>query len=122
MMKRNSVIKENVTYKKDLLPYKENLLTYTKKDQLANTKNPRQITTANSCTNFPQEVPAANSRDKQPRQIFAANSHTKFSRQISTANPQMCNVDGGVKYPLRGRASCVKIKRKQVTKEKFIKA
>ena len=34
----------------------------------------------------------------------------------------MSNADGGVKYPLRGRASRLKIKRKQVAKQKFIKA
>ena len=35
------------TYKKGLPPYKQDLLTYTKKDSLIYTKNRRQIATAN---------------------------------------------------------------------------
>ena len=53
--RRNTVNKENLTnqkvlhtYKKGLPPYKQDLLTYTKKDSLIYTKNPRQIPTANS--------------------------------------------------------------------------
>ena len=65
---------------------------------------------------------------KWPRQILArqiptANPHGKFSRQIPTANSQICIItEDGAEYPLCGRASRVKIKRKQVTKHKFIKA
>ena len=53
--RRSIVNKENFTsqevfhtHKKDLPPYKQDLLTYTKKDSLIYTKNPRQIPTANS--------------------------------------------------------------------------
>ena len=53
--KKNTVDKENLTNKnvsltckKGLLPYKQDLLTYTKKYSLTYTKNPRQIATANS--------------------------------------------------------------------------
>ena len=52
--KRNTVNKENLTnqtvlltYKKDLLPFEQDLLTHTKTDPLKYTKNPRQIAKAN---------------------------------------------------------------------------
>ena len=84
--KRNTVNRENLTnqnifltYKKGLLPYKQDLLTYTKKDSLIYTKKP----TANSCRKFPRQIPAAN-------------SHGKFSWQIPTANSQICNTEDGV--------------------------
>ena len=69
--KRNTVKKENFTnkkvllnYEKCLLPYKQDSLTYTKKDSLTNTINPRQIAMENSCCNFPRKTPMANSRGK----------------------------------------------------------
>ena len=62
-----------LTYKKGLLPYKQDILTSRKKDLLTNTKNPRQIAKAN----------------------FTANSCVKFSRQIPTANSQVLNAEYG---------------------------
>ena len=69
--KRNTVNKENptnqkvlVTCKKGLLPYTQDLLTYTKKYSLKYTKNPRQILTANSHGKFLRQTPTANSRGK----------------------------------------------------------
>ena len=69
--RRSTVNKENLTnqkvlqtYEKGLPPYKQDLLTYTKKDSLIYTKNPLQIATANSCSKFPRRAPAANSHDK----------------------------------------------------------
>ena len=44
------------TYKKGLPPYKQDLLAYTKKNLLINTKNPRQIATANSSGKFPRRI------------------------------------------------------------------
>ena len=87
--KRNTIDKENLTNKnvsltckKGLLPYKQDLLTYTKKYSLTYPKNPRQIATANSHGKFrgkfPRQIPAADSRGKQPRQILAVNSRGKF--------------------------------------------
>ena len=64
-------------------------------------KNPRQILAANSHGKFLQQIPTANSCDK-------------FPRQISNANSQICNTEDRVEQPLCGRASRVKIKRKQV--------
>ena len=88
--KRNIVKKENFTnkkvllnYEKCLLPYKQDSLTYTKKDSLTNTINPRQIAMENSCGNFPRKTPMANSYGKFSRQIATANSCGKFSWQIS---------------------------------------
>ena len=58
LTKRNTVNKENLTnqvlltYEKGLLPYKQDLLTYTKKYSLTYTKNPRQIATASSHGKF----------------------------------------------------------------------
>ena len=53
--KMNIINKENLinkkvslTSKKGLLPYKQDLLTYTKKDLLTFTKTSRQITTENN--------------------------------------------------------------------------
>ena len=64
--KRNTANKENLTNKTFLLPYKQDLLAYTKKDLLTNTKKPRQKATANftakSCDKFPRENAVANSR------------------------------------------------------------
>ena len=82
------------TYRKGLPPYKQNLFIYTKKDSFIYIqKNPRQILTANSCGKFP--------------------------RQIPMANFQISNTEDGVEHPLCGRASRVKIKIKQVTKQKL---
>ena len=69
VIKKISQIKKVLlTHKKGLLPYKQDLLTYTKKNLLTYTKNPRQT-----------EIPTAN-------------SHGKFSRQ----NSQICNTQNGV--------------------------
>ena len=91
MTRRSTVNKENLTnqkvlhtYKKGLPPCKQDLLTYTKKDSLIYTKNPRQI-------------PAANSHSKFPWQIL------KYAIQKIVWSKPLC-----------GRASRVKIKRKQV--------
>ena len=46
--KKNNVKKENLTNKKVLLPYKQDLLTCTKKDLLTYFKNSLQIATTNS--------------------------------------------------------------------------
>ena len=75
--KRNTVNKENLTYKKGLLSFKQDWLTYTKKGLLANTKNTLQIATANSCGKFLRQIAMANSCVKFPRQISAADSHGK---------------------------------------------
>ena len=85
--KRNTVNKENLTNKKVLLTYKQDLLTYTEKDLLTNTngKYPRQTPTANSCG--------------------------KFLRQIPTANSRICKAEDCAEYPLCGKASHMKIKR-----------
>ena len=106
---------------------------------LTNTKNPRQIAAANPCGKFSRQIAMANSCGKFSkqiatasscgkfprqilRQILATNSHGKFSRRGPTANSRICKAEDGVEYPLCGRASQVKIKRKQITKQKFIKA
>ena len=59
MTRRNIVNKENLTnqevlltYKKGLLPHKQDLLTHTKNYSLTYTKNPRQIASANSHGKF----------------------------------------------------------------------
>ena len=75
--------------KKDLLLYKLDLLTYTKKGLLINAKNPRQILTENSCGNFLRQIAIANSHGKFLRQILAANRHGKFLQQIPTANSRV---------------------------------
>ena len=62
--KRNTVNKENLTYKKGLLSFKQDWLTYTKKGLLANTKNTLQIAMANSCVKFPRQISAADSHGK----------------------------------------------------------
>ena len=140
-----------LTYKKVLLPYKQDLLTYIRKDLLTNTKRPRQIITLNSCAEFlrqiPLQIPTANSHDKFLlqiptasscgkflcqidnanswgkflRQILAADSHGKFLRQTPIANSRICNAKDGMVYPLSRRASHIKIKRKQVSSQKFFK-
>ena len=53
-IKGNTVNKENLTnqtvlltYKKDLLPFEQDLLTHTKTDPLKYTKNPQQTAKAN---------------------------------------------------------------------------
>ena len=130
-----------LTYKKGLLPYKQDLLTYTKKYSLAYTKNPRQILTANkhgkflrqipmadSCDKLSRQIATANSCGKFPPQILAANSYDKLLRHIPAANSRGKFPRQILKYaiqkmvwsnPLGGRASLVKIKRKQVTKQKL---
>ena len=107
--RRNTVNKENVTnqkvlhtYEKGLPPYKQDLLIYTKKDSHRYTKNPRQIATANSHGRFLRQIPTANSHRKFPREILKYAIH-----KMVWSNP------------LCGRASRVKIKRKQVTKQKL---
>ena len=91
--RRNTVNKENLTnqkvlhtYKKGLPPYKQDLLTYTKKNLLINTKNLRQIATANSSGKFPRQI-------------------LKYAIQKMVWGNPLC-----------ARASRVKIKKKQVTK------
>ena len=71
---RITVNKENLTnqkvlytYKKGLPPYKQDLLTYTKKDSLIYTKNPRQTPAANSHSKFSWQLATANSGGKFPR-------------------------------------------------------
>ena len=75
--KRITVNKENftnknvlLTYEKGLLSYKQDLLTYTKKDLLTNTKNTRQIATAIFCGKVSRQIATANSCGKFPRQIL----------------------------------------------------
>ena len=82
--KRNTVNKENftnknalLTYKKGSLPYKQDLLTYAKKDLLTNTKKPWEIATAISCGKFSRQIATADFCGKLPRQIPAANSRGK---------------------------------------------
>ena len=102
-----------------------NKMTYTKKDLLinANSKYPQQITTVNSCGKFSRQIATANfhskflrkillaiSHGKFPWQIPAANSHGKLSHQIPTAISQICKAEDGLKYPLCGRASHLKMK------------
>ena len=156
-----------LTYEKGLLPYKQDLLTYPKKNSLTHTKSPwqiltansygkflrqistsnscgkfsRQIATPNACSKFPRQIPAANSHGKFLRQILAANSHGKFLRQIHMATScgkfprQIATANSCGKFPRqilkyaiqkivwsnpqRGRASHMKIKRKQLTKQKL---
>ena len=95
--RRNTVNKENLTsqkvlrtYRKGLPPYKQNLLIYTKKDSLIYIQ-------------------------KNKRQIATANSHNKFPRQILKYAIQKMVWSN----PLCGRAPRVKIKTKQVTKQKL---
>ena len=95
--RRNTVNKENLTnqkvlrtYRKGLPPYKQNLLIYTKKDSLIYIQ-------------------------KNKRQIATANSHNKFPRQILKYAIQKMVWSN----PLCGRAPRVKIKIKQVTKQKL---
>ena len=98
------------TYEKGLPPCKQDLLTYTKKDSLLYTKKTHG--------KFLLQIPTAISRGKKPRQIPAANSHGKFPRQIL----KYAIHKDLVEHPLCGRASRVKIKRKQVAnKVKAIK-
>ena len=113
--RRSTVNKENLTnqkvlhtYKKGLPPYKQDLLTYTKKDLLIYTKNPRQIPTANSCGN-------------QPWQIPAANSHGEFLRQIATTNSQICNTEDGVEQSSMWESFKREVKKKTSTKTKDIR-
>ena len=77
-----------------------------------------QILTRNCHSKVLWQILAVNSHGKFLRQILAANSHCKFSRQIPTANSRICKSEDGGEYPLRGRASHVKTKRKQITKQK----
>ena len=101
----------------------------------------RQIATPNACSKFPRQIPAANSHGKFLRQILAANSHGKFLRQIHMATScgkfprQIATANSCGKFPRqilkyaiqkivwsnpqRGRASHMKIKRKQLTKQKL---
>ena len=97
---------------------------YKYKKPTANThgKFLRQIATANSHGNFLRQILTANSHGKFQRQLPAANSHGKFSQQIPTANSRICKAEDGVEYPLCRMASHVKIKRKQITEQKFINA
>ena len=86
---------------------------YKKPTANSRSKSLRQILAANSHGKFLRQIPTANP---------AANSHGKFSRRVPTANSRICKAEDCVEYPLCGRASQVKIKRKQITKQKFIKA
>ena len=118
--KRNTANNENftnknalLTYEKVLLPYKQDLLTYAKKDLLTNTKKPWQITSAISCGKFSRQIVMANFCVKFPRQISASNSRGKQSREIPAANSH-----GKI---LQQRAFHVKIKRKQATSNHCIR-
>ena len=82
---------------------------------MTHTKNPWQIATAIFCGKFPRKIPAENSYGKFLRQILAANSHGKFTRQIPTLNTPIYNAENGAEYPLCGRASHVKIKKRSRT-------
>ena len=121
MTKRNTVNKEDLTnekilltYKKGLLPHKQDLLTYTTMDLLTNAKK----TTANFHGELLQQVLAVNSHGKFLRQVPAANSHDKFQGQIATANSSRKFSRQILEYviqkllwsnPLCGRASHVKM-------------
>ena len=118
--KRNTVKKEHLTNKKVLLTYKKDFLPY--KQDLFNIQKRIHLQIQKIHCKFLRKIPAANFHGKFLRQILAANSHGKFLRQIVTANSRICDAENGVVYPLCGRASRLKIKRKQVIKQKFLKA
>ena len=67
---------------------------------------------------FSLQIPTANSRGKQPWQIPAAKSPGQCSRKIF----KYVMLKMMWSNPMYGRASHVKIKRKQETKQKFIEA
>ena len=98
-------------------------------------KQRQHVPATNSHCKQPRPIPATNFRSKQPRQILTASSTANschiFSLQIVTVNYCGSFPREILEYVnqkmvwinlLRGRVSHVKIKRKQITKQKFINA
>ena len=121
----NTVNKENLTnknvlsHKKKVCFYVYKISAYKKgKDLVTYTKNPRKKATPNSHGKFLLKISTTDSRGKSSQNIAKANFCGKFPLQILKFAMQKMVWSN----PLCGRALPVGIKRKQVTKQKLIKA